>query len=131
MIGFKSCNSTSFRQYPYHTAWELILTASHSPDGTTAEPIEGPSITLSPLSFWHRDQASFVFRCTKCDVAGSVADGKVQLGALFSHIRPPFVVGRTNETVTMTNATIAPFSMDLQDIVRRDFAEVLRGTGLE
>ncbi|GJE88563.1 cellobiose dehydrogenase-like protein [Phanerochaete sordida] len=111
--------------------FQIVQFDELSPDGTTAEPVEGPSIMLSPLSFWHRDHASFVFRCTNCEVAGSVADGKVQLGALLSHTRPPFVIGRTNETVTMTDAIIAPFAMDLQDIMRSDFAKLLRVTGLE
>ncbi|GJE89919.1 hypothetical protein PsYK624_060310 [Phanerochaete sordida] len=112
--------------------WFLIVQFDElSPDGTTAEPVAGPAITISPLSFWHHDHASFVFRCANCDIGGEVADGKVQLGALFSHVRQPFIIGRTNETLTMANATIAPFVMDLQDIVREDFGEMLRGTGLE
>ncbi|GJE88562.1 cellobiose dehydrogenase-like protein [Phanerochaete sordida] len=131
---------------PFHTAcfmggrvlpnasydwFQIVQFDQLSPDGKTAVPVAGPNITISPLSFWHRDLASFVYRCTNCTIGGEVLDGKVQLGAVFSHIKPPFVVGRTNETVTMTNATIVPFVMDLQDIMRSDFADVLRGTGLE
>lgn len=101
-----------------------------SPDGTTAVPTAEANITLSPLSFWHSDSASFVFRCQNCALQGEVDDGKVTLGAVLSHIAPPFVVGHDNETVTMTNAIIAPFTVDFTAITRGDYVELLKVAGL-
>lgn len=96
-------------------------------------PFTGPVISISPLSSWTSDHASFIFRCQNCSLVtpGQPLSHDVTMTGFLSHVLPNYPSqSALNATLPLTNLTTSPFSIDIKAAQTADYDFVLAAAGV-
>ncbi|KIP06253.1 hypothetical protein PHLGIDRAFT_466411 [Phlebiopsis gigantea 11061_1 CR5-6] len=95
------------------------------PGQNIAVSAPGVAIDGSQLTSWDANTASVVIRCRNCTLTGVKKDGRVHLQAILSQAQPSVSLSEGEGTLPLDGQVVVPFTLDLSDIQRDDYDDLV------